>query len=154
MPAYVLRVPVQYYRRPPPYFRAWRPDAPPRWGEHWGKDWQQRRPDWDRWDRRSAPPPAPLPTYQLKYPQSRYPQDWERQQSIRSEHYRYQPREPVVRQAYRMNEPSGRGPDRSADDRGRKGGDNQGGGNKGGDSKGGGGKGNDKQGQGGNKHGG
>jgi len=154
VPVYVLRVPVQYYRRPPPYFRSWRPDAPPRWGDHWGKDWQQRRPDWDRWDRRSAPPPAPLPTYQLKYPQSRYPQDWERQQSIRSEHYRYQPREPVARQEYRMPEPSRRGEDRSADDRDRrgdnnKGGDSQGGGKKGSDKKG-----NDKKGQGGNKQGG
>src|SRR5262245_58186521 len=34
VPVYVLRVPVRYYRRPPVYFRAWRRDAPPRWGEH------------------------------------------------------------------------------------------------------------------------
>ncbi len=102
VPVYLLRVPVRYYRQPPPYFRSWRADAPPRWGEHWGNDWQQRRPGWDRWDRRAAPPPAPLPTYQRKYPQSRYPQESERQHSIRSENYRYQPRDPQVRQQYQM----------------------------------------------------
>lgn len=102
VPVYVLRVPVQYYRQPPPYFRSWRPDAPPRWGERWGHEWQQRRPGWDHWDRRAAPPPAPLPLYQRKYPQSRYPQEPDRQQSIRSEHYRYQPREPVARQLYQL----------------------------------------------------
>ncbi|MDP1647738.1 MAG: hypothetical protein Q8M01_06000 [Rubrivivax sp.] len=102
VPVYVLRVPVRYYRQPPAYFRSWRADAPPRWGEHWGSDWQQRRPGWDRWDRRAAPPPAPLPTYQRKYPQSRYPQEPERQHSIRSENYRYQPRDPQVRQHYQM----------------------------------------------------
>ena len=36
VPLFVLRVPVRYYRRPPAYFRGWRADAPPRWGEHWG----------------------------------------------------------------------------------------------------------------------
>ena len=70
VPLYVLRVPVRYYRQPPGYFRSWRDDAPPRWGERWGRDWEQRRPGWDRWDRSAAPAPAPLPTYQRKYPQS------------------------------------------------------------------------------------
>jgi hypothetical protein len=83
VPSYVLRVPVRYYRQPPVYFRAWRPEAAPRWGEHWGNDWQRRRPDWDRWDRRNAPAPAPLPTYQRKYPQSRYPNEAQEQQNIR-----------------------------------------------------------------------
>jgi hypothetical protein len=92
VPAYVLRVPVRYYRAPPSYFRGWRADAPPRWGEHWGSDWQQHRGGWDRWDRRAAPVPAPLPTYQRKYPTSRYPQA-EQQQSIHRENYRYQPRQ-------------------------------------------------------------
>ncbi len=36
VPLFILRVPVRYYRRPPTYFRGWRSDAPPRWGEHWG----------------------------------------------------------------------------------------------------------------------
>ena len=43
LPLYVLRVPVRYYRSPPAYFRGWRAEAPPRWGDHWGNDWQQRR---------------------------------------------------------------------------------------------------------------
>jgi hypothetical protein len=98
VPSYVLRVPVRYYRQPPVYFRAWRPEAPPRWGEHWGNDWQRRRPDWDRWDRRRTPAPAPLPTYQRKYPQSRYPVEVQEQQNIRQQNDRYRPRDPVVRQ--------------------------------------------------------
>ena len=40
VPLYVLRVPVRYYRQPPPYFRGWRADAPPRWGHRWGRDWE------------------------------------------------------------------------------------------------------------------
>jgi len=100
VPAYVLRVPVYYYRQPPPYFRHWRSDAPPRWDQHWGRDWQQRRPGWNHWDRHAAPPPAPLPTYQRRYPQSRYPQESARQQAIRAENFNYRPREPVSRQAY------------------------------------------------------
>lgn len=107
VPAYVLRVPVYYYRQPPPYFRHWRADAPPRWDQHWGREWQQRRPGWNHWDRRAAPPPAPLPTYQRRYPQSRYPQERARQQEIRAENnFGHQPREPVSRQAYQL-------PDRS-----------------------------------------
>ena len=46
---------------------GWRADAPPRWGDHWGNDWQQRRSGWDRWDHRIAPAPAPLPVYQRRY---------------------------------------------------------------------------------------
>ena len=106
VPAYVLRVPVYYYRQPPPYFSHWRADAPPRWDEHWGREWQQRRPGWNHWDRHAAPPPAPLPTYQRRYPDSRYPQESARQQAIRAENFNYRPREPVSRQAYE-------GPDRT-----------------------------------------
>jgi hypothetical protein len=102
VPLYVLRVPVRYYRLPPPYFRGWRADAPPRWGEHWGRDWEQRRSGWDQWNRRSAPRPAPLPTYQRQYSGDRYPSAVEQQHSIRSEKYRYQPREPVTQQHYQM----------------------------------------------------
>src|SRR5260221_3453463 len=64
VPLYVLRVPVRYYRHPPAFFRGWRGDVSPRWGEHWGRDWEQRRSGWDHWDHRSAPRAAPLPTYQ------------------------------------------------------------------------------------------
>lgn len=96
VPVYLLRVPVRYYRHPPMYFSYWRVDAPPRWGDHWGRDWSQRRDGWDHWDRAKAPAPAPLPDYQRRYPQSRYPQAAE-QDRIRGEHYRYQPRNPAVR---------------------------------------------------------
>jgi hypothetical protein len=98
VPLYVLRVPVRYYRQPPPYFRGWRADRPPRWGEHWGRDWERRRAGWDRWDRRSAPRPAPLPVYQRGYAGDRYPHAAEHQNSIRTEQYRYRPREAVTRQ--------------------------------------------------------
>jgi hypothetical protein len=97
VPVYLLRVPVRYYRRPPVYFSYWRADAPPRWNEHWGRDWEQRRPGWDRWDRSKTPAPAPLPDYQRRYPQGQYPQAAQ-QDRIRGDNYRYQPREPVVRE--------------------------------------------------------
>lgn len=96
VPVYLLRVPVRYYRRPPIYFTYWRVDAPPRWHDHWGRDWAQRRAGWDQWDRAKVPPPAPLPDYQRQFPQSRYPQAAE-QDRIRGDHYRYQPRNPTVR---------------------------------------------------------
>ena len=97
VPLFVLRIPVRYYRNPPAYFRGWQRDAPPRWGDHWGNDWAQHRGGWDTWDRRSAPRPAPLPVYQRKYTGDRYPQA-ERQQDLRSQQYRYQPRDAQVRQ--------------------------------------------------------
>ncbi|OGU54838.1 MAG: hypothetical protein A2199_11700 [Hydrogenophilales bacterium RIFOXYA1_FULL_63_33] len=111
VPLYVLRVPVRYYRHPPSYFRGWRADAPPRWGDHWGRDWEQRRSGWDHWDRHSAPRPAPLPSYQRNYSGDRYPREQERQQSIRTERYRYQPREPVTQQHYqRQRDQNQKGP--------------------------------------------
>ncbi len=103
VPLFVLRVPVRYYRQPPGYFRGWRADAPPRWGEHWGRDWERRRGGWDRWDRRSAPRAAPLPVYQRSYSGDRYPRAPEHQHSIRSEQYRYRPREDVTRQHFEQH---------------------------------------------------
>jgi hypothetical protein len=99
VPLFVLRIPVRYYRQPPAYFRGWRADAPPRWGEHWGREWEQRRSGWDRWNRKSAPAPAPLPVYQRQYSGNRYPRI-EQQQALHSQNYRYQPRDAVVRQHY------------------------------------------------------
>lgn len=58
-------------------------------------------PAYVHWDRHAAPQPAPLPTYQRRYPQERA-----RQQGIRAENSGCQPREPVSRQAYEL-------PDRS-----------------------------------------
>jgi len=100
VPVYVLRIPVRYYRQPPSYFRGWRADAPPRWSDHWGRDWEQRRSGWDRWDRRAAPAPAPLPTYQRRYSRDQYPRQMEQQRELQQERYRYQPRDPVVQQHY------------------------------------------------------
>ncbi len=123
VPLYVLRIPVRYYRQPPPYFHGWRADAPPRWGDHWGRDWEQRRSGWDKWDRRSAPRPAPLPSYQRNYSGDRYPREPERQQTIRTERYRYQPREPVTQQHYqrqqKQNDPQDRGRGNQRDERGQ-----------------------------------
>lgn len=122
VPLYVLRVPVRYYRKPPPYFHGWRADAPPRWGEHWGHDWEQRRSGWDRPDHRSVPRAAPLPSYQKPYTGDRYPRAIEQQHSIRTERYPYQPREPVAQQYYRgehrQNGPQGKGQGDRNHDRG------------------------------------
>ncbi|HWH84041.1 MAG TPA: hypothetical protein VNU71_17565, partial [Burkholderiaceae bacterium] len=108
VPVFILRVPVRYYRRPPPFFGGWRADAPPRWGDHWGRDWQNRRGGWDRWDRRSAPAPAPLPAYQRAYAGERYPRAPEQQRELRAQNYRYQPRETVSREVFtRPAAPSG-----------------------------------------------
>jgi len=101
VPLYVLRVPVRYYRMPPPYFRGWHADAPPRWGEHWGRDWEQHRNGWDKWDHRSAPRPAPLPSYQRRFYGDSYPHE-EIQPTIRSKNYRYQPHEPTTQQYYQQ----------------------------------------------------
>jgi hypothetical protein len=101
VPLYVLRVPVQYYRAPPPYFRGWHGDRPPRWGEHWGRDWERRHAGWDRWNRRAPPPAAPLPVYQRQYAGDRYPHAPMEQHQIRAESYRHQPREAFSRQQFR-----------------------------------------------------
>ena len=103
VPLFVLRVPVRYYRRPPVYFRGWRSDAPPRWGEHWGNAWEQGRPGWDTWNRSSVPPPAPLPVYQRQYSGSRYPRA-EQQQVLQSQNYRYQPHDAAVQQHYQASQ--------------------------------------------------
>ena len=115
VPLYILRVPVSYYRQPPVYFRGWHSDAPPRWGQHWGHDWEQHRRGWDRWNRGSAPARAPLPVYQRKYSGDRYPHQVEQQQRLRNERYRYQPRDRAVRQHFQRqvgqgeHEPAQRG---------------------------------------------
>jgi hypothetical protein len=96
VPLFVLRVPVSYYRQPPVYFSNWAPDRAPRWGDHWGRSWEQRRSGWDRWNRSAAPQRAPLPAYQRQYAGDRYPR-LEQQKMLRQQ-YRYQPRDKVVRQ--------------------------------------------------------
>ena len=103
VPQFVLLIPVRYYRAPPIYFRSWYRDAPPRWGEHWGRSWEQRRVGWDHWDRHSAPAAAPLPVYQRQYSGSHYPRAVEQQQVIQSQNYRYQPRDAVAQQHFRQH---------------------------------------------------
>lgn len=104
VPLYVLRIPVRYYRQPPVYFHGWLRDAPPRWGDHWGNGWAQRRSGWDRWEPRSAPAPAPLPIYQRQYSGDRYPH-WAQQQALHNRNYRYRSQDPVVRQRYQTQHP-------------------------------------------------
>ena len=97
VPLFVLRIPVRYYRQPPVYFSGWQSNAPPRWGQHWGNDWEHRRSGWNRWNRNSVPARAPRPAYQRQYSGDRYP-GAEQQRSLRGQSYRYQPRDRVVRQ--------------------------------------------------------
>jgi len=97
VPLFVLRVPVTYYRQPPVYFNGWDRNGPPRWGEHWGRGWEQRRSGWDHWDQHSAPAPAPLPVYQRQFTGDRYPQA-RQQLDLHTQNYHYQPKEAVVRQ--------------------------------------------------------
>jgi len=97
VPLYVLRVPVRYYRQPPSFFMGWQSNASPRWGDHWGRDWQQRRSGWDQWDHRAAPQPAPLPAYQRQYSGERYPRQIEQQRTLQQKQYPYQPHDEVKR---------------------------------------------------------
>jgi hypothetical protein len=92
VPDFILRIPILYYRRPPAYFLHWNRAAPPRWGEHWGRAWEERRHGWDRWNRAAVPPRAPLPSYQRQYPRGRYP-GADRQQNLENRFYRYTPRD-------------------------------------------------------------
>ncbi len=100
VPVYVLRVPVRYYRQPPTYFRGWRADAAPRWGDHWGRDWEARRTGWNQWNRNESPRAAPLPSYQRQYRGDRYPDSYDQQREIRTRNYSYQPRESITQQHY------------------------------------------------------
>lgn len=111
VPLFILRIPVRYYRQPPPYFRGWRADAPPRWGDHWGRDWEGQRHGWNRWNHRDVPRAAPLPVYQRKFTGDRYPGAVEQQHAIRSEHYRYQPREAIAREHFKRPDNRGEGRD-------------------------------------------
>ncbi|MFZ2160937.1 MAG: hypothetical protein WAW02_01850 [Sideroxyarcus sp.] len=98
VPVFILRIPVRYFRRPPAYFYGWRIDAPPRWGDHWGHDWERHRKGWDKWNHGVRHKPAPLPLYQRQYSGESYPRQVEQQHELHRRNYRYQPRDPVVRQ--------------------------------------------------------
>ena len=106
VPVFILRIPVRYYQHPPAFFHGWRQDAPPHWGEHWGHGWEQRRSGWNHWDRKAAPPPAPLPGYQRNYPRDRYPHRLERQRQLEQRYYRAPPPTRPAPQ-YQRGEPQG-----------------------------------------------
>jgi hypothetical protein len=101
VPLYILRVPVRYYRHAPAYFRGWRADAAPRWGEHWGRGWEEHHRGWDHWNRRSVPAAAPLPSYQRRYSGDRYPRG-DQQRELQGRNYRYQPHENIGRQHFQQ----------------------------------------------------
>ena len=88
VPIYVLQVPVRYYRRPPLYFRGWQPDRAPRWNDHWGRSWAERRSDWDRPQRAANVAPAPLPDYQRRYSGRDYPRG-DQQRTLQQQNYHY-----------------------------------------------------------------
>ena len=102
VPVYVLRVPVRYYRQAPAYFHGWNANSAPRWGDHWGQSWQQKRSGWDQWNHASAPPPAPLPVYQRQYSGDRYPRHIEQQAVIVTQNYKYQPKDAVAQQHFQQ----------------------------------------------------
>src|SRR5271170_1538574 len=102
VPLFILRIPVRYYREPPAYFRSWCLDAPPRWNEHWGATWEQRRSGWETWNRSSVPAPAPLPVYQRQYSGNRYPPAAQ-QQVLQSQNYHYQPQDTVAQHYYQAH---------------------------------------------------
>ena len=91
VPLYLLRVPVRYYRSPPAFFVGWQANSPPRWGDHWGNDWAQRRSGWNRWNHKAMPAPAPLPTYQRKYSGDSYPSR-DQQPILQKRNYRHEAR--------------------------------------------------------------
>lgn len=113
VPLFLLRVPVRYYRERPAYFRGWALNAPPRWGAHWGSTWAQRHRGWDRWNRASAPAPAPLPTYQRRYAGNRYPRAGE-QRALETRNYHYRPRDQVAQQQLRQGSTQRGGPPATA----------------------------------------
>ena len=102
VPLVILQLPVRFYRHPPAYFRGWQLDAPPRWGDHWGRDWEQRRSGWDKADRHVDIKPAPLPIYQKQYSGNQYPIQEKQQHEIQQKSYRYEPRDPEVRKHYEV----------------------------------------------------
>jgi hypothetical protein len=126
VPLYVLRVPVRYYRAPPPYFHDWHRNDPPHWGERWGHEWNDRHRGWEQWDHHDTPRPAPLPRYQRNYTGDRYPHAVDQRREIETRNYRYQPRDPQVQRQYEQRDKDrgggpgdhGRGP-QGGDDRGK-----------------------------------
>jgi len=110
VPLYILRVPVRYYRHPPSYFRGWASNAPPRWDQHWGRGWEEKRRGWKDWNKGSHPVRAPLPQYQRQYAGDRYPH-LEQQRQLHDSNYSYRPQNRAVHERIRQN--YGKGNDNS-----------------------------------------
>ena len=99
VPTYVLWVPISYYRKPHHHWASWRRDRPPRWGDHWGRDWQARHNDIYR-GRSGGTARAPLPDYQRGYNRANYPRQATQQNTLHSQHYAYRPQENVGQRYY------------------------------------------------------
>ncbi len=118
VPLYILRIPVRYYSQPPVYFRDWQADAPPRWSERWGHEWELSRKKIEQQsEHRSEFNPAPLPAYQRLYSGDRYPRKAEQQQLIRMENYHYQPREAITQEHFKQQEKRRRNQNKNQDRR-------------------------------------
>jgi hypothetical protein len=116
VPTYVLWVPIYYYRRPPAYFRGWRSDRPPRWGQHWGNDWQNRH-NAIYGTRPTSGQRAPLPQYQAQYNRNNYPRNVQQQYAMHAQNYAYRPQGAWTSQHYQQRgivaqtQPQGQAPE-------------------------------------------
>ena len=102
VPVFLWRVPVRYFRAPPPYFHGWVSTGVPLWGAHWGPGWVSEHRDWDHWDHRYVPARAPLPVYQKAYAGDHYPRA-EEQVRLHNESYHYAPHDAVAKAHYESN---------------------------------------------------
>ena len=100
VPTYLLWVPIRFYRHAPAYWRGWRADRAPRWGERWGREWQARHNEIFRGRQRPQYARAPLPEYQRSYNRANYPRAPQVQSQLHSQQYAYRPQERVVQQNY------------------------------------------------------
>ena len=48
VPVPILRLPVRYYRVPPPHWKHVRRDAPPPWGPGWGHEWEKANKEYEK----------------------------------------------------------------------------------------------------------
>lgn len=99
VPTYVLWVPIRYYHHHPAHWHGWNVNGPPKWGQHWGADWQARHNEYYRGNP-SSNARAPLPEYQRTYSRANYPRAVNQQSYLHSQHYAYRPQERVVQQHY------------------------------------------------------
>ena len=113
VPLPLLRVPVRYYRAPPPEFRVYRVDYAPVWDRSWGTTWAERSAGW-RERSLASYALAPLPVYQRQYAGTRYP-SLNEQIALQTRNYAYQPHDQVTRQRFaelrsKAGKDEGRGP--------------------------------------------